>query len=70
MAWGLSAFYLASEVTLVAAPVALNDIGWRFYLVLIIPSGVYIGCIYFLFPEVSATSLVLGLRCGWKSVLT
>ena len=28
-ALGLSAFYLASEVTLVAAPVALNDIGWR-----------------------------------------
>ena len=74
VAWGLSAFYLASEVTLVAAPVALNDIGWRFYLVLIIPSGVYIGCIYFLFPEVSAT-LVLGiggwgLRCDWKSMLT
>ena len=28
-ALGLAAFYLASEVTLVAAPVALNDIGWR-----------------------------------------
>ena len=30
VAWGLSAFYLGSEVTLVAAPVALNNIGWRF----------------------------------------
>jgi hypothetical protein len=40
VAFGLSAFYLASEVTLVAAPVALNKIGWRFYLVLIIPSAV------------------------------
>ena len=50
--WGLSAFYLASEVTLVAAPVALNKIGWRFYLVLIIPSAVYICLIYLLFPEV------------------
>ena len=28
-ALGLAFFYLASEVTLVAAPVALNDIGWR-----------------------------------------
>jgi MFS family permease len=40
VALGLSAFYLASEVTLVAAPVALNKIGWKFYLVLIIPSSV------------------------------
>jgi len=35
VAFGLSAFYLASEVTLVAAPVALNQIGWKFYLVLV-----------------------------------
>lgn len=28
-ALGLATFYLASEVTLVAAPVALNQIGWR-----------------------------------------
>ena len=29
-ALGVAAFYLASEVTLVAAPVALNDIGWKY----------------------------------------
>ena len=63
VAWGLSAFYLGSEVTLVAAPVALNSIGWRFYLVLIIPSGVYIACIYFLFPEVSVVSKVAERLC-------
>lgn len=28
-ALGVSFFYLASEVALVAAPVALNDIGWK-----------------------------------------
>ena len=49
-AWGLAFFYLASEVTLVAAPVALNSIGWRFYLVLIVPSVCYIAAIWFLFP--------------------
>lgn len=48
VALGLSAFYLASEVTLVGAPVALNKIGWKFYLVLIIPSFFYIILIYFL----------------------
>jgi MFS family permease len=49
-AWGLAFFYLASEITLVAAPVALNSIGWRFYLVLIVPSVCYIAPIWFLFP--------------------
>ncbi|EXJ70257.1 uncharacterized protein A1O5_06325 [Cladophialophora psammophila CBS 110553] len=57
VALGLSAFYLASEVTLVAAPVALNKIGWRFYLVLIIPSAVYIVIIYLFFPETKGRTL-------------
>lgn len=53
-AWGLAFFYLASEITLVAAPVALNSIGWRFYLVLIIPSVCYVIAIWFLFPVSSS----------------
>lgn len=57
VALGLSAFYLASEVTLVAAPVALNQIGWKFYLVLICPSVVYITLIFFLFPETKGRTL-------------
>jgi sugar porter (SP) family MFS transporter len=57
VALGLSFFYLASEVTLVGAPVALNAIGWRFYLVLICPSAVYIALIYFLFPETKGRTL-------------
>lgn len=48
VALGLSSFYLASEITLVGAPVALEKIGWRFYLVLICPSIVYIILIYLL----------------------
>lgn len=57
VALGLSAFYLASEVTLVGAPVALNSIGWKFYLVLIVPSVCYILIQYFLFPETKGRTL-------------
>jgi hypothetical protein len=57
VAFGLSAFYLASEVTLVGAPVALNAIGWKFYLVLICPSIVYIVLIYLMFPETKGRTL-------------
>lgn len=57
VAFGISSFYLASEVTLVAAPIAMNEVGWKFYLVLIIPSLVYIVCVYFLFPETKGRTL-------------
>lgn len=57
VAIGLSGYYLASEVTLVAAPVALNSIGWKFYLVLIVPSAFYICYIYFCFPETKGRTL-------------
>ncbi|KAL5048587.1 general substrate transporter [Aspergillus fruticulosus] len=45
------------EVTLVAAPVKLDRVGWRFYLVLIVPSVLYIKCIYFLFPVTKGRTL-------------
>ncbi|KAL4995139.1 major facilitator superfamily domain-containing protein [Aspergillus recurvatus] len=57
VALGLGWFYLSSEVTLVVAPVGLDRVGWRFYLVLIVPSILYIGCIYFLFPETKGRTL-------------
>lgn len=44
-------------MTLVGAPVALNSIGWKFYLVLIVPSAVYIVIQYFLFPETKGRTL-------------
>ncbi|KIW06943.1 uncharacterized protein PV09_02604 [Verruconis gallopava] len=57
VALGLASFYLASEVTLVAAPIAMNKIGWKFYLVLICPSFFYIIVMYFLFPETKGRTL-------------
>jgi hypothetical protein len=47
VALGIASFYLSSEITLVAAPVAMNEIGWKFYLVLICPSVIYIAIVYF-----------------------
>lgn len=57
VAFGIGIFYLASEVTLVAAPIALNSIQWKFYLVLIFPSAVYIVLFYLLFPETKGRTL-------------
>ncbi|KAF2467160.1 MFS transporter [Lindgomyces ingoldianus] len=69
VAFGLSAFYVASEITLVGAPVALNAIGWKFYLVLICPSIVYIGLIYLLFPETKGRTLEeIGALFGDKHI--
>jgi hypothetical protein len=65
-AWGLAFFYLASEITLVAAPVALNSIGWRFYLVLIVPSVCYIAAVWFLFP----VSIPMSTHTSSSQVLT
>jgi hypothetical protein len=42
VALGISALYLAGEVTLVAAPAAIYTIGQKFHLVPIYPSVVYI----------------------------
>ncbi|KAJ5714893.1 uncharacterized protein N7483_012074 [Penicillium malachiteum] len=57
VALGITAFYLASEVTMVAAPVALAKVEWKFYLCLIVPSLFYIGVIYFFFPETKGRTL-------------
>jgi hypothetical protein len=57
VALGIGSFYLASEITLVAAPIGLNKIGWKFYLVIIIPSIFYVAIIYFMFPETKNRTL-------------
>jgi MFS family permease len=47
----IACFYLSSLITLTAAPIAIAAVGWKFYLVLILPTGlIYIPCIYLFFP--------------------
>lgn len=58
MAVSMCGLYLADIILLVAGPIALNNIGWRFFLVLIIPTALHIGFVYFMCPETKGRSLV------------
>lgn len=49
--------YLASIILLVAGPIALENIGWKFFLVLIIPTFLHLLNVYFFFPETKQRSL-------------
>lgn len=49
--------YLADIIILVAGPIALNNIGWKFFLVLIIPTALHIVFVYFMCPETKGRSL-------------
>ncbi|KAK4982676.1 hypothetical protein LTR50_007637 [Elasticomyces elasticus] len=54
---GMFNWFAAQIVILCAGPVALNNITWRFFLVLIVPTALYIPVIYFFFPETNKRSL-------------
>jgi sugar porter (SP) family MFS transporter len=54
---GMCGLFCGTLVVLVAGPIALNNISWRFYLVLIIPPAVELTCIYLWFPETKNRSL-------------
>ena len=57
MAVGMVGLYSAAIILLVAGPIALNEITWKFFLVLIIPTAMHIGNVYFFFPETMQRSL-------------
>ncbi|KAJ6020499.1 hypothetical protein N7540_006003 [Penicillium herquei] len=57
VAFSLASFYLASEVTLSVAPIAMDSIGWKFYLVLICPSFFYIIFLFIYLPETKGRTL-------------
>lgn len=57
MAAGMVGLYVASCILLVAGPIALNNITWRFFLVLIIPTALHWFNVFFLFPETKQRSL-------------
>lgn len=54
---GMCAWYSAQIIILVAGPIALAKISWKFLLVMIIPTAIYWFLIYFLFPETRQKSL-------------
>lgn len=42
---------------LVAGPIGLDAISWRFYFIVIIPPAIEFLCVYFFFPETKRRSL-------------
>ncbi|TKA78689.1 hypothetical protein B0A55_04493 [Friedmanniomyces simplex] len=54
---GMANQFAAQIIILVAGPIALNNIGWKFFLVMACPTAVYIPVIYFFFPETQNRSL-------------
>lgn len=57
MALGMSAIYLADIIVLVAGPIALDKIQWKFFLVFIIPTAIEWLFVFFFFPETKQRSL-------------
>lgn len=49
--------YLADIILLVAGPIALEKIGWKFFYVLIFPTALNIVFVYFMCPETKGRSL-------------
>lgn len=58
MAISMMGFYLADVIILVAGPIALNNIGWKFFLVLLINTFFHVFFVYFMCPETKGRSLV------------
>lgn len=49
--------FAATLVVLVAGPIAFNNIGWKFYLIFIIPPAIQFVLVYIFFPETKQRSL-------------
>jgi hypothetical protein len=54
----VAGFYFAQIVLLIAGPIALNNIGWKFFFVLLIPTCFNLVFVYFMCPETKGRSLV------------
>ncbi|KAK2748131.1 hypothetical protein FQN57_001255 [Myotisia sp. PD_48] len=57
MAIGMSGMFVGSIILLVAGPIALEVITWKFFLVLIIPTLFHFLGVYFFYPETKQRSL-------------
>lgn len=54
---GLIGLYCGTIIVLVAGPIALNAISWKFFIVLIIPPAIEFVAVYLFFPETKQRSL-------------
>lgn len=54
---GMCAWYTGQIIILVAGPIGLTNIGWKFLLVMVVPTGIYWFLVFFLFPETRQKSL-------------
>lgn len=54
MSFSISGQFVITAVLLTAAPVAFQNIGYKFWIVLICCTVFYLGFTYFILPEVSA----------------
>jgi len=67
---GMMAYSLSMIIVLVASPIALNNIGWRLYIVFITCTFTFHLCLWFLFPETRQKSIEdLNETFGDKTVL-
>lgn len=59
--WGVALTLMLANTTLligqVANPVAMDRLGWRYYIVFCIIDALFFVCVYFLFPETKGKSL-------------
>ena len=56
----MAGLFCGTVAVLVAGPIALNAISWKFYIVLIIPPTIEFICIYLFFPETKVSHLWFG----------
>lgn len=57
MAIGTIGFYFADTIVLAVGPTALNNIGWKFFFVFIIPTFFHLIFVYFVLPETKGRTL-------------
>lgn len=57
MGFSLFGQFAATIILLQTAPIGINDVGWKYYLVIICWCIVFIPIVYFFFPETARLSL-------------